>query len=841
MTQRSIKPDKTWIKPRVVAGFVLVVLFSVASIVIAFNNFGEVERIQRELSHPNDNMLTINAMTAEVVGAESDIRTYMLTADRQFLTAYTNKQQHIDALLRKLRERFNGDATQLQTLTRLTALVDEKRLVVDEMLAFALLPGADQFLDSTLAELKRAEHGAQPALSIRQTTTINTECRDSTYTVHPNGLMERIRNLFTGPNTADTTLRHTTTNTRYDTLVIGKNLSDSAFHRLTLHIGQMKIDQAAYFKNKSDRELRLIESDRLIMEQIRTLALRLEHQELSRSHIRNAEISDIIQRSTIWVVILAAITLLGLLLILALIFSDISRSNAHRSQLLEAKLYAEQLLQTKEQFLANMSHEIRNPLSAVVGLTRQLSKAELPDKQQQQVEVLESSANHMLGVINDILDFSKLEAGQMRLEQHQFNPAQLAQEVALTFESRAQEKGIALFARTDPSTPQTLWGDSFRLKQIAMNLVSNALKFTQQGSIIISLSPARSTDDYTNLQLTVSDTGIGIAPEYHKAIFEDFTQADASVSRKYGGSGLGLAIVKKLVDIQGGEIILSSQPDQGTTISVIIPYATQGDSTANSTIAPLYGFAPDSRILVIDDDPVNRLIVVEMARSIGLEADSTSTPTDIFALMEQNRYLAIVTDIQMPTMSGYDLVRHAEEQGWNIPIVAITANATVDSDHFVKQGFSGYLIKPFSDSDLQSTLGPLIGHPIATPDAPRRAQTRRNAIHTINLDDLYRFTSGDRMAIRSILSAFLDNTNINLKAINDHVKKHEIEQASAVAHKMKAAFKQFKVYDVASLLEQLEHLRHDKHKAAQVFTQELNKRIAPTIKMVQEELEKVHE
>ena len=341
----------------------------------------------------------------------------------------------------------------------------------------------------------------------------------------------------------------------------------------------------------------------------------------------------------------------------------------------------------------------------------------------------------------------------------------------------------------------------------------------------------------------MSDTGIGIAPELQNAVFEDFTQAEASVSRQYGGTGLGLSIVKKLVDIQGGEVILTSQPDCGTTVSVIIPYATHCAETADThTTTTNYSLGTGLRVLIIDDDPVNRLIVEEMARSIGLEADGIGSPTEIATTMEQQAYAAIITDIQMPTISGYDLMHMADEREWNIPVVAITANATVDSDHFVKHGFSGFLVKPFTETELQAVLGPLIGQPItqATTIAPRpKHQRRTQNPNTFNLDDIYRFTSGDRLAMRSILSAFLDNSYINLKAITDHVKRHEVQQASAVAHKMKSAFKQFKIYDVASLLEQLEQLRPDKLKAAQVFTAELERRVTPTLKAIQSELEKL--
>ena len=842
----SLKNENSsnWLKPKVLAGFILVVIFAIASIVITYRNFAELNITREQLTQPNEKLAIINAIVTDMFAAESDIRTYMLTNDEEYLNSYGSKHQKVVYRIAKLKELTADNRDQRKIVERISSSINNKQLIVDEIVAFQRSNISDNFYEQALDGVAVVGKSAKPAVAVVKSTTISTHKRDTSITVIDStvGMFGRIRRFFTGPNMVDSVLTETDIETTYDTIHYGKTVPDSVLHHLEQRINRIRIEQSEYFNNLTNKEFLLLESDRKIMEQIRTMIVRLEHQELSNTAIHNAEMQDMFEGLIIRVLTLGSVTLILLLLLLAMIFSDISRENLYRAQLVDAKQYAEKLLKTKEQFLANMSHEIRTPLSAVIGMARQMAKSTLPDRLQTQVDVIKSSSDHLLSVINDILDYSKMESGQMSFEANKFNPSKLVSEVILAFEPKAQEKQLQLFSNIDPHTPAELWGDTFRLRQILMNIIGNSLKFTEEGSIVLSIAPAKIAEDYVKLQITISDTGIGISEEHQSLIFEDFTQADSSVSRKYGGTGLGLTIVKKLVDMQGGELILNSKEGEGTTISIIIPYALQGDE---SQIKQHQNFVIPTglRILIVDDDDVNRLIVEEMAKSIGVDVDSIASPELITNMVENNSYNAILTDIQMPGMSGYDLVHLVDEKGWNIPVVAITANSMIDSpEHFTSQGFSGYLIKPFDDDELFRVLSPIVGVPTDKPQ-PRKVveqhhrRHKPNKMNSIDLDEIYRFTGGDKNAIRSILSSFLDNSYINLDAINEHVKNKQIKDASAIAHKMKSVYKQFKIYHIASLLEKMEHLRPDKQKAAQVFANELNKLVEPVLKDVQRRLE----
>lgn len=835
-----------WLKPKVLAGFILLVMFAVTSITVTYRSFSELNITRERLSQPAGKMLEINAIVSDLFAAESDIRSYMLTDNERYLKTYGSRHRLVKRRIEHLLELTADNDDQQKSVERIGTLLDNKQLIVDELVAFRRSTLSDSFYEQALSEVTAVGKSAKPAVAVVKATTITTHKRDTSIKVEDTtiGVFGRIRRFFTGPEMLDTVITRTDVETSYDTIHYGKTVPDSVLRKLEHRINRIRIEQGDYFNNLTNKELLLLESDRQIMEQIRSMITDLKHQELTTTAIHNAETQDMFEALSIKVLVMGAATLILLLLLLAMIFSDISREDVYRAQLVDAKQYAEQLLRTKERFLANMSHEIRTPLSAVIGMVRQMEKNRLPEHLQPQVNVLKSSSDHLLAVINDILDYSKLESGQMSLEAVRFKPAQVVQEVIGTFETRANEKGLELFANIDPLTPGELWGDTFRLRQILINIIGNSLKFTELGSIVVSVAPAKIGVDYVKLQITISDTGVGIPEEHQSLIFDDFTQVDSSVSRKYGGTGLGLAIVKKLVDMQGGELNLNSKPGEGTTISMVIPYALKG--VENEEVAKPELLIPAGlRILIVDDDEVNRLIVSEMAKSIGLVPDSIGQPDKLSQMVENQDYRAILTDIQMPGMSGYDLVRLVDQKGWNIPVVAITANSMIDDPaHFASQGFSGYLIKPFDEEALQRALAPILGVPAdksaqPKPAAQKHRKRRSETLQQFDLHEINRFTGGDKNATRAILRSFLDNSYINLDAINEHVRNKQVSQASAVAHKMKAVYKQFRLNRIASLLEKLEHLRPDKLKAAQVYASELTKLVEPLLKDMQRSMESI--
>lgn len=799
----------------------------------------ELTLTRQGLSQPGQKLAIINAIITEIYGEEADIRTYVLTNDTSYLDKYTSKQKKINSAVRSLERLTTDNPDQHQKVTQVSQLLKSKRDIVNALIELRKNENTDRFYDEAFRQISFAGKSVRESKAVAKTTTITTSQRDTllTRTVQDKGIFGKIKKFFVGNEVVDTVTTKVKVETQLDTIPSGSYISDSVIHVLAEMLDRIRVEQREYKISLSSKELELLEKDRNIMEKIRSVIGLLEKEELSSSLRQSMDAQTLVGKSTIKVLALGAITIILLILLLAVIFRDISRESQYRVQLFEAKLYAEKLLRVKEQFLASMSHEIRTPLSAIIGITRQLQKSELDDKQQKFVTTLSSSADHLLSVINDILDYSKLESGHVRLENVRFEPEKIFTDVVQFFMPRINEKRLTVLVNIDTSTPGELWGDTFRLRQILMNLLSNAIKFTENGSIIVSVSVLKQTEEFAKLQITVADTGVGIPVEHQSLIFEEFTQVDGGIARKYGGTGLGLTIVKKLTELQGGEVTLTSIPNEGTTVKVVIPYGLQGKPEAVKPTLVDFNIPKNTNILVVDDDEVNRLIVAEMAKSIGLEVDSISNPEMVEESIKQNYYSAILTDIQMPGISGYDIVKIVEKRGIATPVIAITANSTInDPEHFTSMGFSGYLIKPFVEDDLFNALAPLVGVEKRVKAERARKKKSRQGVHHPDLSDIYRFSGGDAQSVRLILTSFLDNTFKNIDDINTHVLARDLPKASAVAHKMKSAYNQFKIYHIAGLLQKIELLDPTKQRAAFAYLNELNRQIKPIIKEIKEKI-----
>lgn len=841
---QSEGPVEIWIKPKVLAGFIIIVAFAIASISITYDGFVELSRTKQSLSEPNKKLVTLNAVLADIYEAESNIRTYTLTHNEDYINFYfkflLKINDKVDSLLLFTKDN-SGQRAKIKVIKK---LLERKGKILDELLDLKKSDHSSIFYDKALEEIARVK--STPTLKkplLSKTTTTVTSIKDTVVEKQPNdkaGFFGKIKSWISGKEKVDTTITNVKVETRVDTLLRTGYVSDSIVGNVIDILNQLKKEQENVSELVSQKELELLSSDKEIMDQIRVIVSLLEREELSQSYKRSNDAEEVVNKSTIIVLALGGAALIMLLLLLAVIFRDISKGNFYRNQLYEAKKYAEKLLKIKEQFLANMSHEIRTPLSSIIGLTRQIERTELDNKQVEYVKLLSSSSNHLLGVINDILDFSKIESGQLKIEKVPFSLIEVIKESIYSMQERANEKGIILEINEENSFLSTLWGDPFRLKQIILNLLSNSIKFTEKGSVVVSVAYSEVSEEIIKVNLKVTDTGIGISPEQQLLIFEEFTQADPSISRKYGGTGLGLTIVKRLTELQGGELTIESQPNVGTSIAISLPYRLKGESIRRNDVdrsnANLTG---NSKILVVDDDEVNRVITVEMFKNIGIIADATGNAREVLELIEKNEYNIIFTDIHMPEISGYDLAKMINEFEKPIHIIAITANSMIDSpDHFTSRGFSGYLIKPFTEEDLIKILTPYL-------EVTQVKQTQKHTDLAINddydLTDIYRFAGDDKQSVRLILSTFIENTDRNLDELNQLVKAKDIHRTSEIAHKMKSGFNQFKIYNIAGLLFKLEKLEDKKENLREVksLTEELNAQIKPIMKSLKKELEKL--
>ena len=469
----------------------------------------------------------------------------------------------------------------------------------------------------------------------------------------------------------------------------------------------------------------------------------------------------------------------------------------------------------KSEFLATMSHEIRTPMNAIVGFTQLLLKSDLTEKQRQQVSNIDVSGRNLLQIINDILDFSKIEAGKLELESTEFDLFELCDQVEAVYSSQANDKHLDFRVVLDHKLPARVRGDSLRINQVVTNLISNALKFTSEGSITLMARLISAEGERCEVEISCQDTGVGILPEYQEKLFSAFTQADSSTTREFGGTGLGLSICKKLIEKMGGEIWVTSKFGHGSTFAFRLPLdivaTVRGAAKAADAVSEQLTYE-GLKVLLVEDNEINQELALDMLGATGVISDVAFNGLEALEKVKIKPYDLIFMDMQMPLMDGLQTTRRIRsELAMNsLFIVAMTANAShEDRENCFAAGMDDFMPKPISMDSLltilakaKSRLDPVAAEPVA--DA-REDSPQEQALVLDTRLALSRMGNREPL-LRKMLAMFQDSYVNADDTLNDLLDAQKFKAAQEMTHSIKGVLSNIAAEEMLAVCVELDDM-----------------------------------
>ncbi|MEO1011017.1 MAG: ATP-binding protein, partial [Bacteroidota bacterium] len=524
------------------------------------------------------------------------------------------------------------------------------------------------------------------------------------------------------------------------------------------------------FLAKKEKQINMVDLE--LSQQLRNIISTFEREMVVSSYNNTLKKETALRRS---IRLAGMAALLGFVIVgifTFLINQDFWKAQNYREKLEKEKRHSESLLKSREQLISTVSHDLKTPLNVIQGYTELMEQSTLTSKQKGYLEKVASTVQYVTNLINDLLDFSKLEVGQLKLHKSPFIPGNLIRETAENLQALFTDKRLQLDVEIDPILENTVRGDAVRLRQILINLIGNAFKFTEEGSISITAKAIKEGKNGVTAQISVTDTGIGIALEKQQLIFTEFVQADTETEKEFGGYGLGLTISKKLSELLKGSLTLKSKLGQGSTFTLTLPLEKSFEP-AWPTIEKREHAQKHYGILIIDDDTALLTMLGAMMDSLGIH---TYRFDNFLSINKDSEliYDVILTDIQMPEITGLEVLQRLRSQGYSHytdqPIIAMTGKSDLDITNYISLGFAHILKKPFSKNELVSVLKSLGMHPRKAPPATVHRYHQNKENPTYRLDVIQSFLGSSKETLVPIVQTFLQDTQCNMKMLDDVAK-----------------------------------------------------------------------
>lgn len=491
---------------------------------------------------------------------------------------------------------------------------------------------------------------------------------------------------------------------------------------------------------------------------------------------------------------------------------DITDQKQLELELTVAREQAEQSTRSKEVFLANMSHEIRTPMNAILGMSNQLAKTPLTKKQLFYLDAINGASENLLVIINDILDLSKIEAGKLSLEQIPFEPRAVIKRAMQALNHKAEEKGLALTnSILDDKLSEVLIGDPYRINQVLLNIISNAVKFTEKGGVDIKLEVINDAKQSQTIQVCVKDTGIGMDEKFRNSLFEKFSQEDASVTRQYGGTGLGMSICRQLIELMDGEINVESEKGFGTTMSFVVtfPKGNEEDLPSREVFVADDNMLAGKKILVVDDNEMNRLLATTILGNYGGETVEAGNGQESVEYLLDNKVDLVLMDIQMPVMNGFDAARYIRKNiSKDLPMIALTANAIKgDNEKCLEAGLNSYLAKPFKEEDLMKMIaGMLKTNGSVNKQKKMEVVTEEPEPVYYDITEIKTISRGNEGFVNKMLKMFVEQIPVFVAEMMQKLEEGQLVTVGEIAHRIKPTIDNMGIVSSKTIIREIEKM-----------------------------------
>jgi signal transduction histidine kinase/CheY-like chemotaxis protein len=576
--------------------------------------------------------------------------------------------------------------------------------------------------------------------------------------------------------------------------------SDSILKASKMVLNSVKFESIKRKKESNIEEKKLLQNELSISDQLRKIMSSIEREIIKKTKEKNLEKQKALTKTNTIVTVSAIIGLLFTLFFAVLILHDFSKAQSYKLQLEVANTKTKSLLKSREQLISTVSHDLKTPLSTIVGYTELLGNSALTEKQSYFTKNIKGSSEYISKLVQDLLDFTQLEANKLSTENIPFSLKEILESVSKNIQSVHSQKSIELILEIVPEFDKKIIGDPFRLRQIVENLIGNAFKFTEKGFVKIE---AKIDSDNTIL-IKIEDSGIGIAKENQQHIFEEFTQADTEIEKKYGGTGLGLTISKKMAVILGGNLTLKSELGKGSLFEIQLPLVfdknveEKSQKTEENT---------EFTAIVVDDDANLLELTAEVLKQNEYTVFEFNSASKALNYIKNNPFDVVITDIQMPEIDGFQFLEKLQKPEFNYknqPIIAITGRVDLDLATYKKAGFTAVIHKPYSPKKLIETLNL---HLKGIENTAIESQ-QNNPVEVQNvlysLDSLRQFLGNDATVLKTFLESFVKTAKENLGLLDQAIIQKNIAEIKAISHKMYPIFRQMQAKQISEILANLD-------------------------------------